>query len=310
MPREIIGVDVAKDWIDVQPLDGRPERIAMTPAALADFAEAAARRNALVVFEASGGYDRPLAAALEAAGVEHARVDPAKARQFARATGRRAKTDRLDAAMLAEMGARLALVPTEPLSPARRALKALAARRRQLVAMRKAELTRRDQTGDAFCRISIERLLALLATEIATIEAEIDRLLAEDDELVAVARRLRTAPGVGPVVATTLIAELPELGGRDRRRIAALAGLAPMADDSGARKGVRKVAGGRPLLRSLLYLAALQASRHDPGLAAFRARLQEAGKSPKQAIVAVARKLLVILNAMLRAGTDFTPQRP
>lgn len=307
MPREIIGVDVARDWIDVQPLGGKAARIDMTGPALAGFAAEAARTGALVVFEASGGYDRPLAAALEAAGVAHARVDPAKARQFARATGRRAKTDRLDAAVLAEMGARLDLAPTEPLSPARRALKALAARRRQLVAMRKAELTRRDQAPDAFCRGSIARMVALLAAEIAAIEAEIADLIGSEPELGEIVRRLRTAPGVGPVVAATLMADLPELGHRDRRRIAAIAGVAPVARDSGRSRGARSIAGGRPLVRSLLYLAALQASRHDPGLAAFRGRLEAAGKTPKQAIIAVARKLLTCLNAMLRTGEDYAP---
>lgn len=152
----------------MQPLGGKAARIEMSAAALARFAAEAARMEALVVFEASGGYDRPLASALEAAGVAHARVDPGKARRFARATGRRAKTDRLAAALLAEMGARLDLAPSVPLPPARRALKALAARRRQLVAMRQAERTRLPQAPDALCRGSIDRLLALLDAEIDT----------------------------------------------------------------------------------------------------------------------------------------------
>jgi transposase len=166
-----------------------------------------------VVFEASGGYDRPLAAALEEAGVSYARVDPGKARQFARATGRRAKTDRLDAGVLAEMGARLELASTEPLPPARRALKALAARRRQLVAMRKAESTRLHQAPDDVCRGSIERL-TMIAAEVNAIEAEVATLIGAEPELGDIIRRLRTAPGVGPVVAATLVAELPELATR------------------------------------------------------------------------------------------------
>lgn len=308
MSQVSIGVDVAKDWIDVQPRRGKPERIAMRPDALDAFAAAAAAGGAFVVFEACGAYDRPLAAALEAAAVPHARVDPAAARQFARATGRRAKTDRIDAGVLAEMGARLELRLAEPLSPARRALKALAARRRQLVAMRKAERTRRSQAaadpGD-FAAASIGRAIRFLDGEIKETDAAIARLVAADPELAARARRLRTAPGIGPVIAATLLAELPELGRRDRRKIASIAGLAPMADESGLRHGVRVVAGGRPLLRSLLYMAAQQASRRDPGFAAFRARLEAAGKRPKQAILAVARKLLVALNAMFRSETDF-----
>jgi transposase len=137
MAQTVIGVDVAKDWIDAQPLGGKGERIAMEEGALRRFAEAAAQEGAKVVFEATGGYDRPLAAALAAAGVTHSRVNPAQSRQFARALGVSAKTDRVDARVLAEMGARLELAPALPLPPGRRDLQALATRRRQLVGMRK-----------------------------------------------------------------------------------------------------------------------------------------------------------------------------
>jgi transposase len=307
MPEKVIGVDVAKSWIDVCGPEGREERIAMEPARLGRFARAAARAGALVVFEASGGYDRRLRAALEAAGTAHARVNPAQARQFARATGRLAKTDRVDARLLADMGRRLELTPAVPLPPERQALQALVTRRRQLVDMRKAETTRLKQTADAFARRSIEGHLRRLEREVAAFDAEIAARVAAAPDLRDGARRMRTAPGVGPVVAATLLAEMPELGRLDRRKVAALAGLAPVARDSGTRRGPRAIAGGRPLVRSLLYLAALQASRRDPGLAAFRARLLAAGKTPKQAIIAVARKLLVILNAMFRTGSDFIP---
>jgi len=279
----------------------------MDPKALRRFAEGAAKAGAFVVFEASGGYDRPLRAALEAAEATHARVNPAQVRQFARATGVAAKTDRVDAGVLMEMGARLDLAPTAPLPPARRALQALAARRRQLVEMRKQEQTRLQQTADPLARRSIARVIALLDREIKAFEAKIAATIAADPELGEIARRLQTAPGVGPIVAATLLAELPELGRLDRRHIAALVGLAPIADDTGRRRGVRRIRGGRPIPRSLLYIAALHASRHDPGFRAFRARLQAAGKSVKQALVATARKLLTTLNAMLRTGTDFVP---
>jgi transposase len=309
MPENVIGVDVAKDWIDVQPLDGKSRRIEMKPATLHRFARAAAKAGALVVFEASGGYDRPLRDALEAAGAAHARVNPAQARQFARATGRLAKTDRVDARLLAEMGKRLDLAPAQAQSPDRRALQALATRRRQLVEMRKQETTRLQQTGAARARRSITRHIRSLDREIKAFDAEIAARIAATPELAEDDRRLRTAPGVGPVTATTLLTELPELGRLDRRRIAALAGLAPVARDSGRKRGGRSIAGGRPRPRALLYLAALQASRHDPRFRAFRQRLRDAGKTPKQAIVATARKLLVTLNAMLRTGKDyFQPQ--
>lgn len=304
MPRIVIGVDVAKDWIDVHDHKGHDRRIEMRPGPLGRFARAAASAGAFVVLEATGGYDRPLCTALATAGVAHARVNPARARQFARATGRLAKTDRVDARLLAEMGRRLDLAPAAPVPPARRALQALVARRRQLADMRKQERTRLHQAADAFARRSIVRLLRGLDREIAACEAEIARQVA-DPAFAEAERRLRTAPGVGPVVATTLIAELPELGTLDRRRIAALAGLAPIARDSGAKHRPRAIGGGRPAPRSMLYIAALQASIHDPAFRACRERLRAAGKSVKQCLVAVARKLLVTLNAMLKAGTDY-----
>ena len=306
MPENCIGVDVSSRWIDVHHPGTGHARIACEPKPLRAFARRAAREGRLVVFEASGGWDRPLREALEKAGAPLHRANAARARDFARATGRLAKGDRADAAMLAEMGDRLELTPDEPVSPARRALQALAARRRQLVDMRKRERTRRA-SADAWTRRDADAHITWLSARIALVEARIARAIEADDEMAGTLRRLQTAPGVGPVVAATLLAELPELGRLDRRRIAALAGLAPVARDSGLRSPARRIAGGRPVVRSLLYLAALQASRRDPGLRAFRERLQQAGKSAKQAIIAVARKLLTILNAMLRTGQDYAP---
>jgi transposase len=305
MARKVIGVDVAKDWIDVQPLSGRGERVAMEATALRGFAERAAREGARVVFEATGGYDRPLAAALAAAGVEHARVNPRQARQFARASGVAAKTDRVDAGVLAEMGARLDLRPAVALTPARRDLQALSTRRRQLIEMRKQEKTRVQQTRDPIACASIGRVIALFDAEIKALEARMAASVSADPGLAEPARRMMTAPGVGPIVAIGLLVELPELGQRDRRRIAALVGLAPFADDTGHRRGIRRIAGGRPVPRALLYIAALHASRHDPVFRAFRERMRANGLSVKQALVATARKLLTVLNAMLRTGTDY-----
>jgi transposase len=218
------------------------------------------------------------------------------------------KTDRVDARMLAELGARLTPAPTQPLRPERRTLQAQATRRRQLVEMRKQEATRLQQTADPVARADIRGVIALLDRRIAKIEKRIADLVSADPELAAIDRRLRTAPGVGPVVAATLITELPELGQIDRRSIAALAGLAPIARDSGRRSGPRSIGGGRPIVRTILYLAALQASRRSPGFIHFRERLQAAGKSVKAAIIATARKLVVTLNAMLATGTDYRPE--
>lgn len=306
MQELFVGVDVAMDWLDVHHPERGARRIDNTPAAAAAFARAMAKGGAWVIFEASGGYDRVLRQALERAGVRFSRVNPGRARDFARAMGVIGKTDRVDARMLSELGARLRPAPTEPLAAARRALQAQAARRRQLVEMRKQEATRLQQTADPDARADIASLIALLARRIAKIEARIAQIIAEDPELAEAARRLRTAPGVGPVVAATLLAEMPELGALHRRAAAALAGLAPVARDSGKRAGPRTIAAGRPVVRSILYLAALQASRRCPRFADFRARLQAAGKPVKAAIVATARKLLTCLNAMLANKTDFT----
>ncbi len=300
-----IGVDVSKDWLDLCEPGRGEQRIANGGRELTAFARRAARQEAWVIFESTGGYDRALCEALERAGTRFSRVNPARARDFARAIGAAAKTDRVDARMLALMGERLRPALTEPTPQARRALRAQAARRLQLVEMRKQEATRLKQTANAEACADIRSHIRLLDRRIVRVEARITELVAEDETFADAERRLRTAPGIGPVVAAILIAELPELGRLDRRAIAALAGLAPVARDSGKRIRSRAIAGGRPVIRRMLYLAALQASLHHPRFKAFRARLQDNGKAPKQAIIAVARKLLTILNAMIRTQTDF-----
>lgn len=303
-----IGVDVSKDWIDVWEPDLGHRQVAAKPRALARLARGWAKIGAMVVFEATGGYDRPLCAALERAEVPYARVNPRQARAFARATGVIGKTDRVDARMLARMGARLELRRTEPVAPARGALQALVARRRQLVGMRKQETCRLAQTDHAFARRSCKRIIAILERDIRRVEAEMAVLIRSEPALAGIERRLRTAPGVGPVVAATLLAEMPELGQLDRRAIAALSGIAPIARDSGQRSPGRSIGGGRPLVRSALYLAALAASRSHARFKAFRDDLETRGKARKVAIIATARKLLTCLNAMIRDGTDFMPE--
>lgn len=307
IPQEVIGVDVSKDWIDCHRLStGEKQRVSTAPAMLRRFAAKAS--SALVVFEASGGYERPLAKALDTAGVAYARVNPHRAREFARASGRLAKTDKVDAAVLAEMGRALAPRPTPPAEPAGARLAALVARRDALVGMRQAEAQRRGQAQDPFLRRQIDAMLRMLARQIDRLEAEIAAHLEDQPALAAKAARLESVPGIGPVVATSLLARLPELGRLGRRAIASLAGLAPHACDSGTLRGRRRVWGGRAEVRRILYLAAFIASRYDPRLKAFRARLQAAGKPFKLAIIACARKLVTILNAMLRDGTDYAKQ--
>uniref|UniRef100_UPI003B5156EA IS110 family transposase n=1 Tax=Roseovarius indicus TaxID=540747 RepID=UPI003B5156EA len=306
MPQDVIGVDIAKDWIDVFFLSARrAERVPMATAELRAFAARA--RGALVVFEASGGYEHPLAEALDAADVTYARVNPRQAREFARATGRLAKTDRVDARVLAEMGRALALRPTPPADPGRARLAGLMGRRDDLGAMLRAEMARLRQARDASVRRDIGSMITLLRRRIGKLEAEIAAVIGADEALSDRSRLLRTMPGVGPLLAASLLARLPELGRLDRRAIASLAGLAPHACDSGRFRGKRRIWGGRAEVRRTLYLAGFIASRYDPALRAFRRKLQEAGKPVKLAIVACARKLLTVLNAMLRDQREHRP---
>lgn len=303
--QNVLGVDVAKDWIDIYDLSsGRIARIDTTPRALSAFA-AKVPEGTLVVFEASGGYERPLAEALEQTGAVYVRVNPRHAREFARASGRLAKTDRIDARVLAEMGAALKLAPSPKVDPARRRLADLVARRADLVAAISAETNRLGQAREALVRRDIKSLLAVLVRRKLAMEKAIEAQMRAVDELNQLDRRLRTVPGIGPAIAAVLIACLPELGRIDRRPLACLAGLAPHASESGQRRGKRKVWGGRPAVRKALYTAALVASRFNPELRAFRDRLIAAGKPFKVAIIAVGRKILTILNAMVRDQRDF-----
>lgn len=309
LPRHVLGVDVAKDWIDICDLaSSQVRRIEMKPRALKRLAKELS--GAFVVFEASGGYERPFVEALEAEGIAYARVNPRQAREFARATGRLAKTDRVDARVLAEMGKALELAPALPADPARRRLAELVARREDLVAAAAAEKQRLAQARDPFVRADIRGVLAVLARRKLLIEKEISDHKRLNPHLGALDRRLRTAPGVGPSLASTIAAYLPELGAIDRRAIASLGGLAPCASDSGLSRGRRRVWGGRAEVRRALYIAAFIASRCDPYLKAMRQRLEAAGKPFKIAIIAVARKLLTILNAMIRNNRDYQQQPP
>ena len=303
LPQDIIGVDIAKGWIDAFTLSSRKhERIATTKQALARFAKACA--GALVVCEASGGYERPLLEALAKAGVPCARVNPRQAREFARATGRLAKTDQVDAEILARMGRALSPEPTPPVDADRARLAELVARRDDLVASIGREKNRARTTADPWIAREIARLLRVLQAHLKAVEGQIAAHIDACAALAEDQRRLTTVPGIGPALSAVLIARLPELGQLDHRRIASLAGLAPHACDSGLHRGKRHVWGGRADVRRTLYLAAFIASRYDPALRDFRKRLQDAGKPTKVAITACARKLLTILNAMFHNKKD------
>tara|TARA_B100001179_G_scaffold217347_1_gene189120 strand:- start:324 stop:1253 length:930 start_codon:yes stop_codon:yes gene_type:complete len=302
MPENYIGVDVAKDWVDVfDPDTGIGQRIDTEK--LAEFARA--NTNRLVVAEASGGYERPLIAALEAAGTRYVRVNPRHAREFARATGKLAKTDRTDARTLAAMGEALKLEPDAPACRARTRLAALNARRDALKAHMKKEKTRLQQTSDTWIRADIKSLLAILERRVLKVEAEIASAIKANDDLTRLDRRLRSAPGVGKIVSAVLIGKLPELGQANRRQIASLAGLAPHAHDSGYMRGKRRIWGGRKEVKSALYIAAFIASRKDPEMMAERARMQATGKPFKVVIIALARRLLTRLNSIVKEDRNY-----
>ena len=300
MPSLYVGVDVSTDALDLARSDGQAERLPYDADGLARLA-ALCEGADLVVLEATGGIERRAAAELVAARLPVAVVNPRQARDFARATGRLAKTDAIDAAVLALFAERVRPEPRPVPDAEQRALAALVARRRQLSDMLVAERNRL-RSADPAVHASIEAHVAFLEGQ----HAEADRALADAVESSAVwserSDLLQSAPGVGRVLATTLIAEVPELGRLSGREIAALVGVAPLARDSGRLRGRRTVWGGRAPVRSVLYMAALSASQSNPVLRAFYEGLVRRGKARKVALVAVMRKLLVALNAMVRDG--------
>jgi transposase len=270
----------------------------------------ASRERLLVVVEATGGLERTLTGALEQAAIAVAVVNPRQTRDFARAAGLLAKTDRLDAYALALYGERLRPVPRPPRSAADQALAALVLRRRQLAQLAEAERNRARRSEDPAVLASIEAHLGWLETALTQLEGQIDARLESNSLWRDRAALLAGVPGVGKVTVATLLALLPELGQLDRRAVAALVGVAPFARDSGLMRGRRTIWGGRAPVRAVLYMAALVAVRHNPRLRAFYQRLTAAGKAKKLALTAAMRKLLVILNAMLRDGTPWRAPQP
>lgn len=301
-----IGIDISKMYLDVfDERSGSTQRIANTPAAIAGMLARWQGDDSRVIFEATGSYDRSLRRALENASLAYVRVNPARARDFARATSTLAKTDAIDARLLAAMGRALMLVPRETSDPLRERLAGLQRRRDQLVAARGDEKRRLAITDDCDLRASITAHIAWIDAEIRRLQEAIGQLVASSAELTALRDRLQTAPGVGPVTAITLIALMPELGSRSGKTIAALAGLAPFNHDSGALRGQRHIRGGRRRVRQALYMAALTAIRKAPHLAAHYRRVLARSGHAKVGIIAVARKLLVALNAMAKTGQPF-----
>lgn len=301
MDATYVGIDVSKDRLDVHVL---PSNLAFAVARDGKgVSELSERLKTLlptaVAVEATGGFETVVAAGLGSAGLPIVVVNPAQVRAFARALGKRAKTDPIDAAVIAAfLAATRPDVRPLPDEDTRR-LADLVARRRQIVEMMTAE-RQREKRASAKTRKSIVRLLRALEKELSVLDHDIDDAVRGSSVWREKEDLLKSVPGIGDVTARTMLAELPELGRLDRRQIAALAGLAPWTRQSGQWRGRSFIGGGRPTVRSSLFIAAMVAARHNPMLRLFHQRLIAAGKPKKVAIIAVARKLLTILNAIIR----------
>lgn len=296
-----IGIDVSKDQLDIaERPTGHGETLLYTPSGIASLVERLGRLGpSSIVLEATGGLEVPLATALATAGLPVHVVNPRQVRDFAKATGRLAKTDALDAQVLAQFAEAVRLTPRPLPDAATQELSALLTRRRQLIEMRTAEQNRLS-TAPRRVQQQIRTHLKWLDRELTRLETNLaDRIRAtpiwqERDDL------LQSVPGIGPVTSRTLLAELPELGHLSPKQLAALVGVAPLNRDSGTLRGRRTTWGGRSRVRTVLYLAAWIARKCNPTIRRFYQRLRTAGKAPKVALIACARKLLVILNAMVK----------
>lgn len=299
MTERYIGIDIGKNELHVAEADDDSVAVWSHDAQGLEQLVTALQDTTLVVLEASGGYERDVLSALHEADIAVACVNPKQARDFARAMGTRAKTDPVDARMLAAFAKRMTPAPRKVLSPLKTKLKSLQQRRHQLVKIRAAEKTRLKQQRPQW-RPSIQRHLAFVSTEINELDLQINSLLMQEPELARCAKLLQEVHGIGPVCAATLLSQLPELGFVSHKTIAALVGVAPFSRDSGTWHGKRTISGGRARLRAVLYMAALSASRPGAPLHSFHQRLIHAGKPPKVALTACIRKLLTWLNAIMR----------
>lgn len=302
MDAVFVGIDVSKDRLDVHVLPSDEAfAVARNGEGLSALNERlAALGVATIGVEATGGFETVVSASLAGAGLPVVVINPAQIRAFAQALGKRAKTDPLDAAVIARF-VEATRPEIRPLPDEQtQALSDLVARRRQIVQMIVSERQREKRVTIKRIKRSIERLLAALEKELNELDQELDEMMRGSPAWRRNEDLLKTVPGVGPVVARTVLAEVPELGRLSRREIAALAGLAPWTRQSGKWKGKSFIGGGRSAVRAVLFVSALAACRYNPPLKAFRDRLIKAGKPKMVAVIAVARKLLTILNAIVR----------
>lgn len=307
-----IGIDVAQDQLDVHVL---PKAVHFTcPYDTNGIGSLVSRLQeehpTMIIMEASGGYEMTLAAELAAAGLPVAVVNPRQVRDFARGIGKLAKTDKIDAFVLARFGETNRPEPQAIPTDEEKQIKELVTRRRQLVGLRASEKNRRHSARSMRVRQSIDTIMTALDRELAQIDRDIDDLIRNSPIWREEEKLLRTFKGVGPVVSRTVLAKLPELGKLDRQEIACLVGLAPLNKDSGKMRGRRMISGGRKDVRDALYMAALSAVNHNKVIKPFYERLMKAGKLYKVAMTACMRKILVILNAMVRENRPFQVVSP
>lgn len=303
-----VGIDVCKDWLDVA-VDGKKvtERLANTSRGHQQLCKSLAQLSvSRIVVEASGGYERDLIDALDAAGLPVCRVNARQARDFAKGLGQLAKTDRLDALVLAKMAACVELKPYHSPSPTVRAVRELSALRRTCVEQQQATRKRLRAARLPVTRKLLTRQLKLINKQLAQLDEQIKLEMAKLPK--AQGEALRSVKGAGAVLASTLVGDVPELGHVPGKAIAKLIGVAPLAHDSGNMRGKRVISGGRAQVRNVVYMAALSAVRWEPALSSYYKRLLAKGKAKKVALVAVMRKMLVILNARMRDAIASNPQ--
>lgn len=310
MDKIVAGIDVSKDRLDICLLPGKTEfSVRYDAAGLDDLIDRLRQAEvSLIAAEATGGYETMLAASLIAAQLPLVIVNPAQVRHYAGALGQKAKTDRIDASVIASFAAAVQPELRPTADEATQLLAAFVGRRRQIIDMIVAEGHRQRMTKDPRLLQSIQRLKTALEHELADIDASIDDSIRGSPVWRDKENLLSSVPGVGPVTARTLLAELPELGQLSGKQVAALAGLAPFTRQSGQWRGKSFISGGRATVRTALFLAAMSASKHNPPLKAFRDRLVQAGKPKMVAVIAVARKLLTILNAIIRDNQPWSPK--
>jgi transposase len=302
MDRIIVGIDVSKDRLDVAVRPSGEAFAVSRDAAGVEQLVARLRKLSphLVALEATGGFETVVAAALGAAGLPVVVVNPAQVRAFAKALGQRAKTDPIDAGVIAHFAEATNLEPRPLPDEQTRLLADLVGRRRQIVAMIGAERQRQQRVTAPRPRKSIARLIKALEKELASLDADIDDAVKGSPAWRAKEELLTSVPGVGPVITRTLVAEQPELGQLGHKQITALVGLAPFTRQSGKWRGKSCIGGGRTAVRAAIFMGAMVAKKHNPVLKAFFDRLVAAGKPKLVALIAVARKLLIILNAIVR----------